>query len=375
MSSTLDRPLLRGMARRAIERSAMAVQAISADLVGELVRAAELIRATFDRGGKILLFGNGGSAAIAQHLAAELVGRFRAERMPLAAIALVCDGAVLTGLADDSGYEEVFSRQVRALGRAGDVAIVMSASGTSPNILRAAETARSNGLTVIAMTGSEGRPLSERSDLCIRIPSSVTARVQECHLTIGHVICELVDATLLSDVSETTLHTDVGRDQKHVALSTLLARRAKWREQGLSVVWTNGCFDVVHAGHVSCLRAARRLGDLLVVGVNSDASVRVLKGATRPIFPLVQRLAVLSAFEMVDHLVVFDDPTPVEIIASLRPDVFCKGADYAPSTGRYLAEASVVEKYGGRVEYLPMVEGVSTTDALKRILDGRATPP
>ena len=147
----------------------------------------------------------------------------------------------------------------------------------------------------------------------------------------------------------------------------LLAAREQARAAGRVVVWTNGTFDLLHPGHVSSLQQARALGDLLVVGVNSDRSVKAYKGPTRPILNEHERAAMLAALECVDFVVVFDEDTPAESLARLKPDIHCKGAEYAPPHGRPVPERSVVEAYGGRIEYLPLVPGVSTTELLKRI--------
>src|SRR4051812_35574747 len=150
------------------------------------------------------------------------------------------------------------------------------------------------------------------------------------------------------------------RGDKVVLLDSLLTLRAGWRRAGQSVVWTNGCFDLLHAGHVRSLQAAARLGDVLVVGLNSDASVRRLKGPGRPLVPQDERACVLAALVCVDHVVVFDDLTPTALLECLRPDVHCKGAEYAPPNGRPIPEKAVVEAHGGRVEFLPLVEGLSS---------------
>lgn len=147
----------------------------------------------------------------------------------------------------------------------------------------------------------------------------------------------------------------------------LLATREEARRAGRVVVWTNGSFDLLHPGHVSSLQQARALGDVLVVGLNSDASVRGYKGPTRPILTQDERAAMLAALECVDYVLVFDEPTPEAALARLRPDIHCKGAEYAPPHGRPVPERAVVEGYGGRIEYLPLVPGLSTTDLLKRI--------
>jgi rfaE bifunctional protein nucleotidyltransferase chain/domain len=147
----------------------------------------------------------------------------------------------------------------------------------------------------------------------------------------------------------------------------LLAVREEARAAGRVVVWTNGTFDLLHPGHVSSLQQARALGDLLVVGVNSDRSVKAYKGPTRPILSESERAAMLAALECVDCVIVFDEDTPAESLARLKPDIHCKGAEYTPPHGRPVPERAVVEGYGGRIEYLPLVPGVSTTDVLERI--------
>ena len=149
--------------------------------------------------------------------------------------------------------------------------------------------------------------------------------------------------------------------------STSWPVRESYRRAGRTVVWTNGCFDLLHAGHVRSLRAAAALGDVLVVGLNSDESVRRLKGPSRPILPEEDRAESLAALECVDHVLVFPDSTPTAVLGRLRPDVHCKGADYAPPHGRPIPEKAVVEAYGGRVAFLPLVEGVSTTELIRRL--------
>jgi rfaE bifunctional protein nucleotidyltransferase chain/domain len=155
---------------------------------------------------------------------------------------------------------------------------------------------------------------------------------------------------------------------KVVGWEELLVLREQWRAGGQAVVWSNGCFDLLHVGHVRSLQAARALGDVLVVGVNSDASVRRLKGPGRPIIPAAQRMELLAALECVDAVIEFDEATPEQALARLQPDIHCKGADYAPPDGKPIPEAAVVEAYGGRVAYLPLVEGISTTEHIERIL-------
>jgi rfaE bifunctional protein nucleotidyltransferase chain/domain len=147
----------------------------------------------------------------------------------------------------------------------------------------------------------------------------------------------------------------------------LLDVRAALRAAGRTVVWTNGCFDLLHVGHLRNLQAAKRHGDVLIVGVNSDDSVRRLKGQHRPLLPETQRAEVLCGLSCVDYVVLFDEPTPEEALARLKPEVHCKGADYAPPGGKPIPEAALVASYGGRVEFLPLVDGLSTSALLERV--------
>lgn len=155
--------------------------------------------------------------------------------------------------------------------------------------------------------------------------------------------------------------------EKVTDLDQLLALRARWRDEGKTVVWTNGCFDLLHVGHVRGFEEARGLGDVLVVGVNSDASVRRLKGPGRPIVPEAERAELLAALGCVDRVVVFGEDTPREVLGRLRPDVHCKGEDYAPPSTRPIPEAEVVRSYGGRIAFLKFTPGSSTTDLVRRI--------
>ncbi|CAN5719218.1 hypothetical protein BH20ACI4_BH20ACI4_00190 [soil metagenome] len=148
---------------------------------------------TFQNGGKILICGNGGSAADAQHIAAEFVGRYETERIALPAIALTTDTSALTALANDYNFERVFSRQVEALAAEGDCLIAISTSGNSPNVIAAVMTARKKGCRIVGMTGANGKKLASLTDACIMVPSERTARIQEGHITIAHIFCEIID--------------------------------------------------------------------------------------------------------------------------------------------------------------------------------------
>jgi len=158
-----------------------------------VVDAAAAIVGSLKNGGKVLLFGNGGSAADAQHAAAEFVGRFERDRAPLAALSLTTDSSVLTSIGNDEAYERVFARQIEAIGRKDDVAVAISTSGLSPNVVMALEVARARGLRTIGLTGRDGGHVGKLADIHINVPSESTPRVQEVHRTLLHVICDLVE--------------------------------------------------------------------------------------------------------------------------------------------------------------------------------------
>jgi D-sedoheptulose 7-phosphate isomerase len=185
----------RGTAEDILQAVADSFQSITtlAPLVDE---AATLIIERMRAGGKALICGNGGSAADAQHLASELLGRFNLIRDPLPALALTVDTSALTAIANDFGYAEVFDRQLRGLGRRGDVLVTLSTSGNSENVLRCLETARGMGIATIGLTGATGGGMKDLCDLCLCVPASATPRIQEMHIAIGHTLCEIVEIAL-----------------------------------------------------------------------------------------------------------------------------------------------------------------------------------
>ena len=178
---------------RSLEEHLKTIQALIDSRLAEIEAAGSLIWDALKSGNKILLCGNGGSAADAQHIAAELVGRYELERRAFPAISLTTDTSALTAVSNDYGYEEVFARQVEALAIAGDVLIAISTSGKSPSVIKAADQARALGCRTIALTGCSGEPLTAHCDLAVVVPSDRTSRVQEAHITIGHLWCEIVD--------------------------------------------------------------------------------------------------------------------------------------------------------------------------------------
>lgn len=176
--------------------SANVMQATQAENANKIIEAAERIAGSIRAGGKVLIFGNGGSAADSQHMSAELIGRFQKERQSFPAIALTTDTSALTALANDYSFDVVFVRQLEGLGRPGDVAVAISTSGNALNVIAGVTQARLMGMTTIALTGKKGGQLAGLVDVPIVVPSDVTARIQEAHICIIHCICELVEKQL-----------------------------------------------------------------------------------------------------------------------------------------------------------------------------------
>jgi D-sedoheptulose 7-phosphate isomerase len=179
--------------RRQLEESARVKQSFSTDLIDRIGQYAEKCASALRAGGKIVFFGNGGSAADAVHLAAELVVRLRTERPGLAALALTTNPSVLTAAGNDYGFEKIFSRQIESLVNSGDVLTALSTSGTSPNIVRGIDAGRARRAYIVALTGETGGALADRVDLLLNVPSREPQRIQEAHITIGHIACALIE--------------------------------------------------------------------------------------------------------------------------------------------------------------------------------------
>jgi D-sedoheptulose 7-phosphate isomerase len=179
--------------RQAVESSLTLKRRFFAESAGLLLAVGGRIAASLQGGGRVLVFGNGGSAADAQHFAGELVGRFQRERQGLSALALTTDPSVITAVGNDLGFQAVFRRQVEAHGRTGDVAVAISTSGRSPNVIEALKTARERGLVTVALTGEGGGALAPLADHLIAVPSRDTQRIQEVHGMVVHILCEIVE--------------------------------------------------------------------------------------------------------------------------------------------------------------------------------------
>jgi D-sedoheptulose 7-phosphate isomerase len=193
MSHKSGGPVNRIIEQRLADHLEVLQKLMDSDLPEKLETCAKYVEKALAEGHKVLFCGNGGSAADSQHLAAEFVGRFQKERKGLPAIALTVDTSILTAVANDYGYDTVFARQVQALGEPGDVLVGISTSGNSKNVLLAIEEARAKGITCIGMTAEGGGKMAAACDICLAVPAKVTARAQEMHILMGHILCELVD--------------------------------------------------------------------------------------------------------------------------------------------------------------------------------------
>ncbi len=187
---------MRDRVREIILESIQVKEELLKNNVSQILQIAEAAIDSLKKGGKLIIFGNGGSASDSQHIAAELVGRFKKERAGLAALALTTNTSIITALANDYGYEVVFSRQIEALAGKCDLALGISTSGKAKNVALGLKQAKKMGLKTIALTGGDGGELVKIADISLVVPSNVTARIQEAHITIGHIICELIEENL-----------------------------------------------------------------------------------------------------------------------------------------------------------------------------------
>ena len=318
------------------------------------------VLAVIQSGGTIFAFGNGGSAAQAEHLSAELVGRFKRNRDPIRARALTVDSSTLTAIANDYGYEEVFCRQIEGLVTSSDLVIGFSTSGRSPNVLKGLERATeiTNKVWLFGGVSSsdsvDGRPWRTIS------VSGSTAVIQEIHLLLVHHLCAEIDNSILGPADECppsrgSVVSATDQDQMRALAS-------------LDAVWVNGCFDILHAGHLQLLRFAASLGRPLIVGVNSDESVRQIKGPGRPIMDAHERTSALAELPFIDAIVIFNDPDPSQVLRLVRPAVVVKGPQYKAID---IPESQVLRNIGAEIVYQEELLPVSTTAIVDRHLGHR----
>jgi D-sedoheptulose 7-phosphate isomerase len=325
-----------------------------------LVLITKLIFDTYKSGSKVLIFGNGGSAAESQHFAAELVGRFHSDRAPFNALALNSDTAILTAISNDFGYDHVFARQVRAYATKNDLIIGFSTSGKSASVLNALQEAISLGCKVVLFSGdSKIVDLIEKNAIVVRSPSLTTAVIQEVHLSYVHLICEMLDLLIEDNYIFESLSVPSTLNNFYTELGELEPIVNYFRKSlRLSIGFINGCFDILHEGHLELLVQSRKEVDILVVALNSDTSVRALKGESRPILSQDQRARALLATGNVDFVLAFEELTPVETIKILKPAVVFKGSEYSHLE---IPERPIVESYGGKFHFIKAIPSISTS--------------
>jgi phosphoheptose isomerase len=349
--------ITRDIIRSQIEQSIEIHLASIEYLTDALVPAADIVINALQKGHKVLTCGNGGSAGDAQHMASELVNRFEHERMALASISLVPDSSVVTAIANDYSYEVLFSRQVEALGRQGDVLVVFSTSGNSKNVVLAIKSAHAIGMRVVAFTGKGGGFVAQTIntfDAEIRVKATGTARIQEVHLLGIHALCKTIDAHFVGSILEIPDKLQMDWNQL-VNISNGLR----------PLVFTNGVFDILHRGHVCLLQEARRQGACLIVGINSDASVKRLgKGKDRPIQSTLDRASIMSALGCVDFVTIFEEDTPQKLIEAIVPDILVRRGDCKPDK---IVGADFVLAHGGRIVTIDVDRDYSTTKLLRTI--------
>lgn len=339
--------------------------ALAAGSVAELsTTVAELgveIARRMRAGGKLLFCGNGGSAAAAQHFSAEFTGKLSLDRRPWPAISLTTDTSALTAIANDYGFQEVFARQVRALATPDDVLIGLTTSGGSANVLAAFDVAREIGALTVALTGPSTAAVV---DWHLPVGVTETARIQEMHELVLHALCAIIERELTPELGD-----DQATDAWPFVLpeQDLPGYRSWMKATSQTLATTNGVFDLLHAGHRASLEQAQIAGDRLIVLVNDDASVKRLKGSDRPVRSLSERIDDLRMLAAVSHVVVLPDDDPVRLLTLIKPDVHLKGAEYRD---RPMPERDIVVGYGGRIGYINLVPGQSTTLQVETIKRG-----
>jgi rfaE bifunctional protein nucleotidyltransferase chain/domain len=335
---------------REIQRRYRELLAISDSQIEQVEDLAREISSAIQNGKRIYAFGNGGSAAEAQHFTTELIGRFKGNRRSLPAISLSSDSSALTCIANDFGYDKVFSRQVEGLVQDGDVVVGFTTSGKSANVLEGLITAKSLGGFSVLVTGDHQSESSKLADIVLEIGGEETAIIQEIHLMVIHVLCELIEV-YLGLKSEGTIISN-----KKVLYESEF--NAELLSDSKSRVWVNGCFDILHEGHLLLLNTASRAGTELIVGLNSDSSVKSLKGQGRPVISEVRRARTIAQLPFVDLVIIFESDNPLEVLRLVRPNVVVKGGSYAEA---YFVEKEFLSEINCQVIFTEQIPDLSTT--------------
>ena len=339
--------------REEIEARYRSLMAISDSQIQEIDELAVAIAEAFKAGKRVYAFGNGGSAAEAQHFTTELIGRFKENRMSLPAISLCSDSSAMTCIANDFGFDSVFSRQVEGLAEEGDVVIGFTTSGSSRNVLAGLDSARKLGSLAVLITGERKNPNTALADLIIQIGGHETALIQESHLMLIHILSELIEVKL--ELKKRALIKSNPRiihdyEFKHELLP-----------ENREIVWINGCFDILHEGHLMLLDHARRAGGYLVVGINSDLSVKKLKGNSRPLRPEINRARTIAELFFVDLVIIFSGENPEDILKLIRPSIVIKGEVYRDTNFK---EREFLKEIDCDIRFTGHFEGVSSSEII-----------
>ena len=338
------------MIREEIQARYRSLVAISDLQIQQIEDLAELISDAFKAGNRIYAFGNGGSAAEAQHFTTELIGRFKENRAPLPAISLCSDSSAMTCIANDFGFDAVFSRQVEGLVKQGDVVIGFTTSGSSRNILEGLDAGKKMGGKSVLITGERKLLNTDLADLVVQIGGFETAIIQESHLMLIHILSELIEVKMEL------------RKQIFSKVNPRIIYDYEFKKEMLperrEIVWVNGCFDILHQGHLMLLDNARRAGGYLVVGVNSDISVKQLKGDTRPLIPEMNRARTISELFFVDLVIIFSGEDPLEILSEVRPSIAIKGDVYRDANFK---ERDYLIAIGCDIRFTAHIEGISSS--------------
>ena len=356
-------------------------------LAEPIFTAYQTITRSLDDGGTVFVCGNGGSYSDAMHITGEMLKSFEMnrsltpeERKPfkdlpyseevssqlehgLRSVVLGANVTLASAVQNDFSISTMnYAQELFALSREGDVLIGISTSGNARNVMYAMTTARATGVKTISLTGQGGGEMAKSADIAIKAPATQTRKIQELHLPIYHALCLMIETHYYPN-AKTGMVPPRGSVLNLEKLSFTVEYLKK---EGNKIVWTNGCFDILHTGHVKYLRSAKDQGDILVVGINSDDSVQALKGPERPIIPERQRAEVLSSLDCVDYVTIFRDTDTVGLLKKLEPHVYAKGGDYDLDS-IVQEERHAVESYGGEIRILPFVEDASTSRIISRI--------
>lgn len=320
-----------------------------------VVAVATTVSNCIEQGGTLFVLSDGASKGIAANVAAQLCRRHLLDggRLPVVSLCVSTWGM--------PENDEDCVRPVAVIGRIGDVLLALVTQSHECALRCVLAEARRRGIQSVVITGPGVQCAQEVAELAVVIPTRTHDHWRDCVLLIATAPC-----TQDSNARAAIRASDAEARRKVVPWDRVLRAREVLRRAGKRVVWTNGCFDLVHVGHVRFLQEAKKCGDALIVGVNSDESVQRLKGRGRPIVCAEERMEVLAALESVTYVVMMEQDAPTGMLAELRPDVHCKGREYGPG-GKPLPEADVVRSWGGRIELIPMVPGQSTTALIGRV--------